>query len=205
MKRLSLISLTLSFALGASMLFCNLPQNPAENPRYADIELSIDNVMIHQGDVPQIGVMLYFTQHFQTASLTTSCYIFDTTFSTDSLKMYDTVYFNPQFNIPGPCTLFVSAQYKDSGLRDKCDTLPLYILAKETGVYFIKKQTPVTPVTGKTDTLLFITRASSGTILPPEYKNISVTGSRNNTYPPLFTAKDTVRVVNVASVPIRLQ
>jgi hypothetical protein len=161
--------------------------------------------MIHQGDVPQIGVMLYFTQHFQTASLTTSCYIFDTTFSTDSLKMYDTVYFNPQFNIPGPCTLFVSAQYKDSGLRDKCDTLPLYILAKETGVYFIKKQTPVTPVTGKTDTLLFITRASSGTILPPEYKNISVTGSRNNTYPPLFTAKDTVRVVNVASVPIRLQ
>lgn len=43
--------------------------------------------------------------------------------------MYDTVYFKPPFGITGPCTLLVNAQYKDSGLRDKCDTMPLYILS----------------------------------------------------------------------------
>ncbi|MBN1602615.1 MAG: immunoglobulin domain-containing protein [Chitinispirillaceae bacterium] len=201
MKRLSLISLTLSLVIGASMLFCiNLPESPAENPKYADIELSISNVMLHQGDVPQIGVAVYFTQHFHTVTLRTSCNVFDTLFSTGSLEEYDTLYFSPQFDITGPCTVFVDAQFKDSGLRDKCDTLPLYILAKETGVYFITNQTPVTTVTGKSDTLLYVTRASSGTILPPEYK-ITALPSTGITLTPLYSQqKDTVRVVSVASV-----
>ncbi len=85
MKRLSLISLTLSLVVGAPMLFCiNLPESPAGNPRYADINLSIDNVMIHQGDAPQISVAVYFTQHFQTVTLKTSCNVVDTSFSTGS-------------------------------------------------------------------------------------------------------------------------
>lgn len=183
------------------MLFCiNLPESPAENPKYADIKLSINNVMLHQGDVPQIGVAVYFTQHFHTVTLRTSCNVFDTSFSTGSLEEYDTLYFSPQFDIAGPCTVFVVAQFKDNGLKDKCDTLPLYVLSKETGIYFISTQAPVKTVTGKTDTLVFVTRASSGTILPPEYK-ITALPSTGITLTPLYSQqKDTVRVVSVASV-----
>ncbi|MBN1601041.1 MAG: InlB B-repeat-containing protein [Chitinispirillaceae bacterium] len=201
MKRLSLISLTLSLVVGATMLFCiNLPESPAGNPKYADITLSIDNVMLHRGDAPQIGVAVYFTQHFQTVTLRTSCNVFDTSFSTGSLEEYDTLYFSPLFDITGPCTVFVNAQFKDNGLRDKCDTLSLYIFPDETGIYFSTKQASIKTVTGKNDTLLFVTGAASGTVLPPEY-TITAVPSEGITITPHYSQKmDTIRIITLASV-----
>jgi uncharacterized repeat protein (TIGR02543 family) len=201
MKQLPTILFTLFFVFIASMLFCiNLPQDPAQNPKYAEVKILIDDVFLHQGDEPRIGVDLFFSQQFQTISMTTSCGIFNTTFSTDTLKMSDTVYFRPQFNLTGPCTVFVNAQYKNGELRDKCDTLPLYILPRETtGIHFSITPSSVITVAGKTESLLFVTNASSGVTLPANY-TISAEPSAGITLTPLYSQlKDTVRVVLVSS------
>ncbi|MBN1600430.1 MAG: InlB B-repeat-containing protein [Chitinispirillaceae bacterium] len=199
MKKKPLISFSLLFFYIATFLFC-LPQNPSQDPNNADVYLLVDDVLLHQGDEPTIGVELFFPQHFHNVSVTTSCGVFNTSFSTDTLRMEDTVYLKPRFDITGPCTVFVNAQYKDRGLQDKCDTLPLFVLSRETGIYFTATPAPVKTSIGKTDTLLFITNASSGVVLPPEYK-ITAVPSKGITLTPLFSRqKDSLRVITAYSV-----
>jgi uncharacterized protein (TIGR02145 family)/uncharacterized repeat protein (TIGR02543 family) len=171
MKHMLHLSVGLLSIFMAFFLFCiELPQDPAKDPNNSDATIFIDkNLIIHQGDTPLIGLSLSLTRHFQSITVTTSCGVFKTSISVDTLKDDDTVYFKPQFNNAGPCSVFVSAQFRDTRLKDKNDTLILYILAAGPGIHFIMTPPLVKTGIGKTDTLLYVTKSTVETTLPPTY------------------------------------
>jgi uncharacterized protein (TIGR02145 family)/uncharacterized repeat protein (TIGR02543 family) len=182
--------------LTAIFLFCVLPQDPTEDPNNSDVSIFIDkNLLLHQGDTPVIGLSLALTRHFQSISVKTSCGAFSTLIAVDTISDYDTVYFKPQFNSVGPCSVFVSAQYKDSKLKDKCDTLLLYILAAEPGIHFVTTPQLVKTGIGKIDTLLYVTKSAGEVTLPPTY-SLAVEPQEGITITPVYSQlKDTLRVV----------
>jgi uncharacterized protein (TIGR02145 family)/uncharacterized repeat protein (TIGR02543 family) len=177
-------------------LFCiELPQDPAEDPNNSEASIFIDkNLILHHGDSPVIGLSLSLTRHFQSITVTTSCGVFNSSIAADTLSDYDTVYFRPQFNSVGPCSVFVSAQFRDLKLKDKNDTLLLYILAAEPGIHFITTPPHIKTGIGKTDTLLYVTKSTGEVTLPPTYSIITEPQEGITITPYYSQLKDTLRI-----------
>lgn len=152
--------------------FCALPLNPAENPKNATVSLFLadNNNTVQQGNHKQVGMRLAYPQHIESYHVASTCGNFDTTIQPALLKTEDTLYFNPQFQNEGTCTLWVTAKYFDNSFKDKCDSLILVVLPGEPTLDFSVTPVAFTTHTGTADTLRFVLSASHiGTI----YSNVT--------------------------------
>ncbi len=154
----------LLFCICTGILFwitCTLPSNQAEDPKNSTVMFLPDgNNTVQQGNTKKIGMRVMYPQHINFYSVTSTCGNLDTTIQPTLLNDEDTVFFNPQFQTEGICTLQVIAEYLDNSFKAKTDSLIMVVLSGEPVLAFSVTPAAFTTHTGKTDTLLFVMDAS---------------------------------------------
>jgi hypothetical protein len=196
--RASTILLILS-SLMAVLFFCtDFPGNPVENPDNVKIKLFTkdNNEIIHVGSTCDVGLAVLLSKHIKSLHLYSSCGQIDTEVTTTTDKIYDTLYFSPQFKTAGPCQLIATADLSDSTLADKKDTLFVHVYPAQAQIKFTRKADRLATHSGVMDTLEFVTSVAGSVILPPSYTLSSVPPlNESQLYMVYSSIKDTIYLI----------
>ncbi len=128
-----------------------------------------EDPVVDKGKTRKIGVEIKLANHFDSIFINSSCSNFDTALSAASMKLYDTIWISPLFNIDGQCILSARATMRNSALKDKSTTLSIVVLPQKTGVRFTLAPQTFTATIGKTNMVMFVTQTTRKSDEPVVY------------------------------------